>query len=248
MIVIRRSGSPTRDIDAGQGMLDADVGQRGVALAAAVGENPDPVPRGNVRLRIKGDGIRGARTDRLQLASHHVDAGAMGKDLDRPLAAIDHQGGVSAYHDARCHRWLVLTRYREGRAGRLVRVGDRRGKDVGTARRRPGRDAGGKIPARHRGRAATGGKTLLVQVDRRSLRSAPRHQQGRRHNNKAQLPGDPQTKGGARSRRLAPAPDLWLHSLPRHGSVRPQAVSMVSAASFDVRRPVLDRQANCAKL
>src|SRR2546423_14932030 len=72
----------------------------------------------------------------------------MGKDLDRPLAAIDHQGGVSAYHDARCHRWLVLTCHREGRAGWLVRVGDRRGKDVGTARRRPGRDAGGGDPPR----------------------------------------------------------------------------------------------------
>jgi len=56
-------------------------------------------------------------------------------------------------------------------------------------------------------RTTTDRKALLVQVDLKRRRSAARHQQGRRYENKAQLPGVAQTKDCAWSRRLAPVQD-----------------------------------------
>src|ERR1700737_1240083 len=54
----------------------------------------------------------------------------------------------------------------------------------------------------------------------------------------------PVGEAGGLSRRRASS----LNTLPRHGVTTPVGGQSVSAADFDVRRRVLDRQANCAKL
>ncbi len=192
-------------------MLNADKRQRRVPAVRWVGSTDiDAIPRGNVWFRIEYHGVRRIGADGFELTPVDEDPGPVRKDLDRTLAAIDHE------LDARRHMHLIgrvsdrqairIVGIGGGEIGIVVRQDVGAARPIGTARRRPGRGIGAAgieldVATRHTGRDDAGREPVRVRVGRAG---APGRQEHGHDDAEAKLPRVARQDLGGRRWRLQP--------------------------------------------